>query len=516
MALADMGQQIRFYTVYSDFRALLRYAEDGGLLALPQLIATEAYDRRGYAEAVLPLAFQYGTEAKTFYLLPREIPLVEVFYHELGRDPSRSRLADHVSPVIEIVPCRRQGEKLYHGRIYINAPRQGPGSDQVYKAYQQLAQYIRNWSEVAKGVYAGPTTSERMNYGEVRLMVINRELQVENVKIREHNTQIEWIEIPKGEFLYGVTSEQRSDIAQRLYQDHGIQDLDPELKTWLASTLDKPKSAYSDEENEIWRREVLRGNSPALAYQHALWTLDRLPEAKGRLLSTFYIARFPITRAQADLFYASDVAKVMGWQVERGVIDKADRPAMFQRWDQAQALAHWLGGRLPTPVEWEKAARGTGGRLYPWGDTWNPAAGHFRTTECHRSGNPQKRTGRLTAVDAYPEGASPYGVMDMVGNLAEWHALNDQNDIGKMGFSIKEMRDVAPWFYALPMHCRGMPRWQNARYVGCRPVLDEWGRRLWPGYDVMHVARHNSNSAITLRISSALSPPPSSFNSRTV
>jgi formylglycine-generating enzyme required for sulfatase activity len=85
-------------------------------------------------------------------------------------------------------------------------------------------------------------------------------------------------------------------------------------------------------------------------------------------------------------------------------------------------------------------------------------------------------------VDAYPEGASPYGVMDMVGNLSEWHALTRRNDVGRMGFSNKEMSRVNPWFFALPMHARPGTRRQPARHVGGRPVLEEWGRRLWPGH----------------------------------
>lgn len=175
----------------------------------------------------------------------------------------------------------------------------------------------------------------------------------------------------------------------------------------------------------------------------------------------------------------------MGWDTKKrpiGSDEAEDRPEMFMLWEQAQALAHWLGGRLPTPLEWEKAARGTDSRLYPWGDTWNPSAGHFRTSESHEGGDSEKRKGRLTAVDAYPEGASPYGVMDMVGNLGEWHALTGENSVGYMGYSIKEMLRRTPWFWALPMHCRGGTRRQWMWYVGCRPVLEEWGRHLWPGY----------------------------------
>lgn len=179
-----MGQKVRFYAVRSDFQALLRYAEGGGLLALPQIVATEAYDRRGYVEAVSPLAFQNETEGGVFYLVPAEIPLVEVFYHELSRDPTRSYLASHVSPVIEIAPCREEGDRLHHSRVYINAPRQGPGADLVYKAFRRLARTIRKWRKVAKGVYAGPATFERMARGEIQLMVFNHELEVETSDVR--------------------------------------------------------------------------------------------------------------------------------------------------------------------------------------------------------------------------------------------------------------------------------------------------------------------------------------------
>jgi len=134
-------------------------------------------------------------------------------------------------------------------------------------------------------------------------------------------------------------------------------------------------------------------------------------------LPDYYIARTPITNAQYAAFVkATDLELPEHWKRGTPPRDKEDHPVVNVSWYDAVAYCDWLAEltgkpyRLPTEAEWEKAARGTDGRIYPWGDEWD-------SERCNSWEGGKQGT---TPAGAYPNSASPYGLLDMAGNVWEW------------------------------------------------------------------------------------------------
>lgn len=142
---------------------------------------------------------------------------------------------------------------------------------------------------------------------------------------------------------------------------------------------------------------------------------DEGPQHTVRLTS-FWIDKYEVTNLQYKKFIDATGRKAPDHFENRLYpAGKVDHPVIFVSWYDAQAYCTWAEKRLPTDQEWEKAARGTDARLYPWGNEF----------DIERVNSPArwaqlKLAGDTTPVGAFAGGVSPYGVHDLAGNVWEW------------------------------------------------------------------------------------------------
>lgn len=141
---------------------------------------------------------------------------------------------------------------------------------------------------------------------------------------------------------------------------------------------------------------------------------------RGRVqIGALYIDRYPVTNAQYKAFLDAtsyrprdDHNFLRHWDQGAPRRGWEHKPVTWVSIEDARAYAQWAGKRLPHEWEWQYAAQGTDGRRYPWGNEWNTDA--VPEASCAREMPPPAN------VDAHPAGASPFGVMDLVGNVWQW------------------------------------------------------------------------------------------------
>jgi formylglycine-generating enzyme required for sulfatase activity len=197
-------------------------------------------------------------------------------------------------------------------------------------------------------------------------------------------------------------------------------------------------------------------------------------------IDSFYMDKYPVTNAEFKKFLDAsnyqpkdNVDFLRDWKNGTYPDGWGNKPVTWVSLEDARAYAKWAGKRLPHEWEWQYAAQGTDGRTYPWGNDWNAKA------------VPVPDTGRMMAsaadVDAQPGGASPFGVMDMVGNV--WQLTDEFTDEHTRGVILRGGSHYQPqgsiWYF--PQAYRNdehgklllmAPSYDRSGGVGFRCVMD--------------------------------------------
>ena len=250
------------------------------------------------------------------------------------------------------------------------------------------------------------------------------------VRVRTAGEQVPWeASSVEGDFMFALAALPRASTATSsrtgLPVDEREMVLIPAGEFWMGSTA---------AEIDRFKQECQRSGDGAPRCRD--W-FDREQPRHRVVLDAFSIDRYEVTNSAFERFTSQSgfrtTAERVGrgrsliplndqwdwhniegasWRAPNGGGDAApiDHPVVQISWHDAHAYCKWAGKRLPTEAEWEKAARGTDARLYPWGNAWSAALGDVNWTTTSRIG-------------LRPDAMSPYGVNDMAGNVWEW--VND-------------------------------------------------------------------------------------------
>lgn len=201
----------------------------------------------------------------------------------------------------------------------------------------------------------------------------------------------EMILIPAGEFFRGASSEDLDELANLCPNCplDTLEDAQPQATIYL--------DAFWIDKNEVTNAQFTRFVDET-GYRTSAERTDDYS----------YVQDLDLR----DFVYTSDADWLRPQGGNSSILNHDDRAVTQVSWQDAYAYCKWAGKRLPTEAEWEKAARGDDGRLFPWGDNPpNSSDLNFDFT-----------SGTIVSVGRYPDGASPYGVLDMSGNVWEWVA----------------------------------------------------------------------------------------------
>jgi hypothetical protein len=298
-----------------------------------------------------------------------------------------------------------------------------------------------------------------------------------------------WCEVPAGNFLVGLSLKQRASIIERMHQlglyagltehqlgllesirrkwqvrtEHFTEGLRTRIRTGEGNIIEGyPGIDLNEEEDDLYLNRHLM-----IAFYTEL-RMHELPLETEAYLDRFYISRFPITNQQRGLIYKKTPFDKIPGALEPEHKEGAAKHAYRVGQEEFLSLCSTIGGRLPTSLEWEKAARGTDGRLYPWGNEWNQEWNrrYFYYDREQNSNND---------MDILNDQFTPYGVWAVGGGAPEL-VTNIMGNISRMGYLPIDSSDMTAWLD------RMIPMPGGGPWVALRPVLDKWPMQQWQGF----------------------------------
>jgi len=263
--------------------------------------------------------------------------------------------------------------------------------------------------------------------------------------------------IPTGKFIMGSNKVDKNNISG----EYG------NVKPWYLDEHPQHKvmmPAYYLEEHEVTNRQYLDYLTASGSAKPGYWVKNgyilRLREDG---LQTIDIDR--LRKLAANIFLIDKNTLAMSKdEILKDIKTKLtymdNLPVINVTWNQANQYCHWAGLRLPTESEWEKAARGTKGLEYPWGNDWRSNISNTGSEQWDMD---------VAPIESYPEDKSPFGIYDMAGNVSEWvddwyeQYRGSDYDSKNFGHKYKIVRG-AGWgggegHYALKLFQRGAYRW---------------------------------------------------------
>ncbi|MDH5324769.1 MAG: formylglycine-generating enzyme family protein [Gammaproteobacteria bacterium] len=218
---------------------------------------------------------------------------------------------------------------------------------------------------------------------------------------------VDMVSVPAGDFVMGSEKEDTEGVQQRygfpnpLYRDER-----PRRKVSVAAfQIDSYEVS-----NKLYKLFIL--NSKRMMPFHWVNNGYALSEEKLKSMDVEKLRKIAVEYFKLDM----DTRKMDKPQLLNAMLEQQKvldtYPVGGVNWFEAKAFCEWRGARLPREAEWEKAARGTDGREYPWGNQWDP--------KITNTGDDANWENGIAPVGAYPENRSPYGAYDMSGNVWEW------------------------------------------------------------------------------------------------